>query len=120
MYLGRIVEIMNGAAFRMHARHPYTKALLSSVFSIDDDPDKEIYVLDGEAQSATGTYHRLRFLQSMQSGKRYLQTGGSGFKTDSDRTSGSLPFLSERHRNSGRNDDCKIDLNLIQKFIHLK
>ena len=25
-------------------------------------------------------------------GKRYLQTGGSGFKTDSDRTSGSLPF----------------------------
>ena len=55
MYLGRIVEIMNGAAFRMHARHPYTKALLSSVFSIDDDPDKEIYVLDGEAQSATGT-----------------------------------------------------------------
>ena len=55
MYLGRIVEIMNGAAFRMHARHPYTKALLSSVFSIDDDPNKEIYVLDGEAQSATGT-----------------------------------------------------------------
>lgn len=54
-YLGRIVEIMNGAAFRMHARHPYTKALLSSVFSIDDDPNKEIYVLDGEAQSATGT-----------------------------------------------------------------
>ena len=92
MYLGRIVEIMNGAAFRMHARHPYTKALLSSVFSIDDDPDKEIYVLDGEAQSATGDYHRLRFLQSMQSGKRYLQTGGSGFKTDSDRTSGGLPF----------------------------
>ena len=55
MYLGRIVEIMNGAAFRMHDRHPYTKALLSSVFSIDDDPNKEIYVLDGEAQSATGT-----------------------------------------------------------------
>ena len=37
MYLGRIVEIMNGAAFRMHARHPYTKALLGSVFSIYDD-----------------------------------------------------------------------------------
>ena len=29
MYLGRIVEIMNGAAFRMHARHPYTKELLA-------------------------------------------------------------------------------------------
>ena len=54
MYLGRIVEIMNGAAFRMHARHPYTKALLSSVFSIDDDPNKEIYVLDGEAQVRQG------------------------------------------------------------------
>ena len=54
MYLGRIVEIMNGAAFRMHARHPYTKALLGSVFSIYDDPDKDIYVLEGEAQSPTG------------------------------------------------------------------
>lgn len=91
MYLGRIVEIMNGAAFRMHARHPYTKALLSSVFSIDDDPNKEIYVLDGEAQSATGTITGCVF-GNRASGKRYLQMGGSGFKTDSNRTSGGLSF----------------------------
>lgn len=54
MYLGRIVEIMDGGALRRQARHPYTKALLASVFSIRDDPNEAIYVLEGEPPSPTG------------------------------------------------------------------
>ena len=118
MYLGRIVEIMNGAAFRMHARHPYTKALLSSVFSIDDDPNKEIYVLDGEAQSATGTITGCVFCNRCSQAKDICRREAQFKRFGQDIRWPAI--LSERHRNSGRNDVCKADSNLIQKFIRLK
>lgn len=51
MYLGRIVEILPGKVLRRHAKHPYTKALLESVFSVHDDPDKKIKILPGEPPS---------------------------------------------------------------------
>ena len=51
MYLGRIVEILDAKALRRNARHPYTKALLDSVFSIHDPKDKKINVLKGEPPS---------------------------------------------------------------------
>lgn len=51
MYLGRIVEVMNGKALRKNAKHPYAKALLESVFSVRDDPDEKIKILQGEPPS---------------------------------------------------------------------
>ena len=42
MYLGRIVEWMEGKRLKRNALHPYTRLLLDSVFSIYDDPGREI------------------------------------------------------------------------------
>lgn len=51
MYLGHIVEILKAGEIRNNARHPYTRALLDSVFSIRDRTDKAIHVLPGEPPS---------------------------------------------------------------------
>ena len=51
MYLGRVVEIVEANELRKNARHPYTKALLDSVFSIHDAKDKKINILKGEPPS---------------------------------------------------------------------
>ena len=48
MYLGEIVEWLEGRHLRKYAAHPYTRALLESVFSVYDDPQKEISILPGE------------------------------------------------------------------------
>lgn len=50
MYLGNIVETIDGDKLR-EAKHPYTKALLNSVFSIDSGKNKEVKVLEGEIPS---------------------------------------------------------------------
>lgn len=51
MYLGRVVEIMSSKHLKRQAVHPYTKALLDSVFRVHDTQDKDINVLEGEAPS---------------------------------------------------------------------
>ncbi len=51
MYLGRIVEVLEAKALRKNAKHPYTKALLDSVFSIHDPKNKKINILKGEPPS---------------------------------------------------------------------
>lgn len=51
MYLGRIVEILEGRELKKNAKHPYTKALLASVFSVHDGPDAPIRILPGEPPS---------------------------------------------------------------------
>ena len=51
MYLGKIVEIMQSNCLREDAQHPYTKALLASVFSVHDSRDKKINILQGEPPS---------------------------------------------------------------------
>lgn len=51
MYLGRVVEIMGSKHLKRQAVHPYTKALLDSVFRVHDTQDKDINVLEGEAPS---------------------------------------------------------------------
>jgi oligopeptide/dipeptide ABC transporter ATP-binding protein len=50
MYLGNIVEILPGAAVR-EAKHPYTQALLESVFDLDMDFSRPIQTLSGEVPS---------------------------------------------------------------------
>lgn len=53
MYMGNIVEILPGEDVAK-AKHPYTKALLQSVFDLHMDFEKPIEALEGEALGATG------------------------------------------------------------------
>lgn len=55
MYLGHIVEILNAESVRKNAKHPYTRALLDSVFSIKDKTNKDIHVLHGEPPGSVHT-----------------------------------------------------------------
>ena len=51
MYLGNIVEIINGNEVSVNARHPYTQALLDSIFDVNMDFSKEIVSMDSEIPS---------------------------------------------------------------------
>lgn len=51
MYLGHMVEIMGGRELRRQARHPYTRALLDSVLSVQDAQEKPLRILPGEPPS---------------------------------------------------------------------
>ena len=53
MYMGNIVEILSGDQVREGALHPYTKALLQSVFDLHMDFSKPITPVEGEAFGAT-------------------------------------------------------------------
>lgn len=51
MYLGNVVEILNGKEISTRARHPYTQALLDSVFDLHMDFSKEIVSMESETSS---------------------------------------------------------------------
>jgi oligopeptide/dipeptide ABC transporter ATP-binding protein len=51
MYLGRIVEVIDSNKLITDAVHPYTKALLASVFSLKEKNDTEIEMIKGEPPS---------------------------------------------------------------------
>lgn len=51
MYLGNVVEILSGKDVIDSCLHPYTKALLSAVFSIHMDKNHKIESIKGEAPS---------------------------------------------------------------------
>lgn len=51
MYLGRIVEVIDSNKLTEAAVHPYTKALLASVFSVKGREDAEIEIIEGEPPS---------------------------------------------------------------------
>ena len=51
MYLGNIVEIMSGNEVSVNARHPYTQALLDSIFDVNMDFSKEIVSIESEVPS---------------------------------------------------------------------
>lgn len=63
MYLGEIVELMGGRHLRLNAKHPYTQALLNSVFSLHDEPNAEISTLDGEPPDPADEYPGCTFCQ---------------------------------------------------------
>jgi oligopeptide/dipeptide ABC transporter ATP-binding protein len=52
MYLDRIVEQTPTRGLFANPKHPYTKALLSSIPSIDPDNKKKFIELKGEIPSA--------------------------------------------------------------------
>lgn len=51
MYLGGVVETLPGNQVWERASHPYSRALLGSVFSTDMDFNKPIHTLEGEVPS---------------------------------------------------------------------
>lgn len=51
MYLGNVMEILPKENFVDAAKHPYTKALIRSVFSIKMDFNKELHSLEGDIPS---------------------------------------------------------------------
>lgn len=51
MYLGNIVETLKGSTLCQSAIHPYTQALLGSVFSLHMDADHTIETIEGEPPS---------------------------------------------------------------------
>lgn len=51
MYLGNVVEIISGNEVKENCLHPYTKALLSSAFSIHMDQNEKIKSIKGETPS---------------------------------------------------------------------
>lgn len=53
MYLGQIVEVASTQALFFSTRHPYTKALLSAIPSLDPDAKQESIKLEGEIPSPT-------------------------------------------------------------------
>lgn len=55
MYLGCIVEEINSCELDYNAKHPYSKLLISSVFSTSMDFDKEIKILDTDIPSPINT-----------------------------------------------------------------
>lgn len=51
MYLGNLVEVMPGEGLSKNAVHPYTKALMGSIFDINMDFSKPIESIESEAPS---------------------------------------------------------------------
>lgn len=51
MYLGKVVELSNTAELFDTPYHPYTKALLSAIPSLDPDEKKERIILQGDVPS---------------------------------------------------------------------
>ena len=51
MYLGNIVEVLPGEGIESSCKHPYTKALLASIFDTGMDFSKKIEPLSGEVPS---------------------------------------------------------------------
>jgi oligopeptide/dipeptide ABC transporter ATP-binding protein len=61
MYLGKLVEMADADAIYAHARHPYTRALLSAVPQPDPDAKKQRTILAGEVPSVENPPQGCRF-----------------------------------------------------------
>ena len=63
MYLGRIVEFLDSETLQEEYMHPYTEALLDSVFDVHCDQDEDIKLLAGEAPSPLVVHNGCPFAQ---------------------------------------------------------
>lgn len=51
MYLGNVVELMERGRLTEHGKHPYTKALIKSIFKVHFEPGEKIEPLEGDVPS---------------------------------------------------------------------
>ncbi len=56
MYLGRIVETLNSETLEQECMHPYTRALIDSIFDVYCDQNGDINRIDGEPPSPLNEY----------------------------------------------------------------
>lgn len=61
MYLGRIVEFLDSEDLESSSRHPYTRALLDSIFDVYCDQSKPISLITGEPPSPLVVYEGCPF-----------------------------------------------------------
>lgn len=73
MYMGKIVEIMQSGCLRKDALHPYTKALLGSVFNVHDSR-KKINILQGEPSSLINLPKGCHFCERCKYRKKQCET----------------------------------------------
>ncbi|MEG1478327.1 MAG: ABC transporter ATP-binding protein, partial [Clostridiales bacterium] len=67
MYLGNIVEILSGNNFKKNALHPYTKALIDSIFHLNMDFSQEIKSLKGEVPNGLDMVYGCPFVNRCES-----------------------------------------------------
>ena len=63
MYLGRIVEFLDSETLQEECLHPYTEALLDSIFDVYCNQDEDIKLLAGEAPSPLVVHSGCPFAQ---------------------------------------------------------
>ena len=51
MYLGNVVELLEKGRLSVNGVHPYTKALIKSIFKVDFKPGEKIQPLEGDIPS---------------------------------------------------------------------
>ena len=61
MYLGKVIEILDSETLEQECMHPYTKALLGSVFDVYCDQSAEIRLLQGEPPSPLALHRGCAF-----------------------------------------------------------
>ena len=68
MYCGHVVEIIEGRPLHAHAKHPYTRALVDAVFSLDMDFNQPLALIDGEPANHLGKMEGCPFHSRCQQG----------------------------------------------------
>lgn len=74
MYLGKVVEYGDAKKIFANPLHPYTKALISSVLSVDVDSDKKRITLRGDVSSPLNPPAGCRFCKRCPSAREDCET----------------------------------------------
>ncbi len=84
MYLGNVVETLPGRDLHLHACHPYTKVLISSIFSTFMDFSKEIQPIEGELPNPLDTPQGCPFHTRCQQSLEQCKSSKPALKTIKD------------------------------------
>ena len=94
MYLGKIVELATASEIYANPRHPYTRALLSAIPTIDPAPKPERIKLPGEMPSPVNPPPGCTFHPRCPYAKDDVQDGRARADHRTGRTRGCVPRIS--------------------------